>query len=360
MSTIFGAIAENDHERAFIITRGQELVWRVAQEWIARRNAEFALTVALFFEDTTEAFKQRYKRPGAGYMQRRGAQSQAGTIKATGSWDVSFPLEDFEIAIGWNDVDIAYMTPLELSNHVVTGMNGFVNTTRWEILHRLFDNVQGTFTDPIHGSLTPEPLANGDSVTYPPITGEPTSEATEDHYLESGYTAANISDTNNPIITMRDDLNHHTGGPTTGGENIIVFANSAQRAQIEGLTNFTEVTDRFTAVGDNVDTLTALPTAPGITWGRSDGCWLQGWDFVPANYLLAVSLDEPAPLMKRVDPADTGLGNGDLMLVATDEQHPFTTSFWRARFGVGAGNRLNGVAMELGTGGSYTIPTAYD
>jgi hypothetical protein len=32
---------------------------------------------------------------------------------------------------------------------------------------------------------------------------------------------------------------------------------------------------------------------------------------------------------------------------------------WRTRFGVGVANRLNAVVMELGSGGTYTIPTGY-
>jgi hypothetical protein len=62
--------------------------------------------------------------------------------------------------------------------------------------------------------------------------------------------------------------------------------------------------------------------------------------------------------MERVDPADTGLTSG-LQLVAQDEEFPFMASFWRDRFGYAVGNRLNGVAFEYGTGGTYTEPTAY-
>ena len=239
-------------------------------------------------------------------------------------------------------------------------MNSYVNTYRNEILYRILNNTQGAFTDPNHGALTPEPLANGDTVTYPPVQGEPTTEATEDHYLESGYTAANISDTNNPLKTNVADLVHHFGGRTTGGENIITFCNSAQSDQLGGLTSFTDVPDNFIMVGDNVDVPTSLPFAPGRTIGRSDGSWVQEYDFIPANYLVTIHLEEPAPLMQRHDPLVTGLGVGDLMLVAEDERHPFTTSAWRARFGIGAGNRLNGVVMELGTDETYTIPTDYD
>jgi len=52
------------------------------------------------------------------------------------------------------------------------------------------------------------------------------------------------------------------------------------------------------------------------------------------------------------------LGDG-LQLVAKENAFPFEASFWRHRFGIGGGNRLNGVVLEFGTGGSYSIPAAY-
>ena len=60
----------------------------------------------------------------------------------------------------------------------------------------------------------------------------------------------------------------------------------------------------------------------------------------------------------REDPADTGLAGG-LNLVGEDEEFPFRNAFYSHRFGLGAGNRLNGVALEFGIGGTYTIPTGY-
>jgi hypothetical protein len=74
--------------------------------------------------------------------------------------------------------------------------------------------------------------------------------------------------------------------------------------------------------------------------------------------MLSVHLGVPKPLIRRIDPPDTGLGDG-LQLVANDAQFPFNDSVWRHRFGVGGGNRLNGVVMEVAAGGTYTVPTAY-
>jgi hypothetical protein len=194
-------------------------------------------------------------------------------------------------------------------------------------------------------------------VVYPPVIGTD-SEATDDHYLESGYAASAISDTNNPFVTIRDELEEHFGIPSDGS-NIVVFVNNAQTAKVEALTDFVEVGDRFVIPGDNVDQLTGLPAnLPGRVLGRVSGCWAVEWRWMPANYMTGIHMDAPRPIVARVDPADTGLGTG-LQLVEVDREYPLQKSHYRHRVGFGVGNRLNGVVMELGTGGTYTIPTAY-
>jgi hypothetical protein len=294
--------------------------------------------------------------PGGGRLQRRGGQAPSAAVRAYGGYDVAYPLEDFGAQFSGDDVSLAYMTVQDIDRHLDTIFIQDANTVRFEMLKAIFDNTQGTFVDPLHGSLSIEPLANGDTVTYPPVIGSET-EATEDHYLESSYAATAISDTNNPYLTIVDELEHHFQA-RTGGENIVVFCNNAESPETQALTEFDEVPDRFIRVGDNVDVPTGLPAVPGRILGRVSGAWAVEWRWCPANYMIGVYLEAPKPLKSRVDPADTGLTRG-LQLVARDERYPLESSHYRHRFGFGCGNRLNGVVMELGTGGTYTIPTAY-
>ncbi len=194
-------------------------------------------------------------------------------------------------------------------------------------------------------------------MVYPPVLGVQ-AEATENHLLESGYAASAISDTNNPYVTIRDELEEHFGAPTAGSD-IVVFINNAQRAKTEALTNFSEVEDRFVRLGTQTDqTNGSLPNVPGRILGRCDGVWVVEWRWIPSGWAVGIHLDSPKPLTIRVDPADTGLGSG-LQLVAKEADFPFMTSHWRDRFGVGVGNRLNAVVMEFGTGGTYTAPSGY-
>ncbi len=356
MSSIFAALGIEDTDRSFVNVIGQSVVYEATQQVLADHNAELAAAYAIFVQEETEDFKQRYKLPGGGYLERRGGLAKSGAARAYGKWDVAYPLEDFGRNLAASDVALAYMTMQELDLHLDSIFIQNVNTVRHELLAALLNNTQGTFDDPVNGSLSIEPLANGDAVVYPPVLGS-TTEAIEDHYLESGYLAANISDTNSPFPTIRDDLTHHFG-ISTGGEEIVAFINTAQRAKVEDLIDFNEVPASAVRPGAQTAVPTGWPQVPGRVLGHCSGCWVAEWPWIPADYIVAVYVTAPAPLKMRVDPADTGLPRG-LSLIVEDETYPLQYSRYRHRFGFGAGNRLNGVVMELGTGGTYTVPTGY-
>lgn len=357
MAGIFGVLGLNDTERVFANTVGQAVVYDGISQLVSRYNQELRRAIRTFVEEETDSFKERYKLPGGGRLQRRGGYAASGAVKAYGGYDVCFPLDDFGAQLADTDIAIAYMTIQDLDRHLDTIFAQDANTVRFELLKALLNNAQDTVTDPLHGSLTVEPLANGDTVTYPPVLGSET-EATENHYLESGYAASAIDDTHNPYVTIRDDLEHHFGADQGGG-NIACFINADERPETEALTEFDPLNDRFITPGDQTATLKNMPhNAPGRLLGRVNGVWVYEWRWVPSAYIIGLDLDAPAPLKMRVDPADTGLGTG-LQLVSEDEQYPLQSAHYRHRFGFGCGNRLNGVVMELGTGGTYSIPSGY-
>ncbi len=358
MSGIFGALNLSDTDRVFNATVGQQAIYDAVADYVAQYNADMEAAMSVFVERTTTDHTYRYKLPGNGYMQRRGQVAPVGAKKAAGEWDVAFPLEDFGDSLADDDITRAYMTVAELDRHVSSIVIGNRNTRRYEILRALFNSTAGTFVDQLWGSLTIQRLANGDSVTYPPVLGS-VSDATENHYLETGYAASSISDTNNPIATGVAELEEHFG-IATGVSRVVCFtAGGTQKTKLQALTNFVEVVNNAVTVGDQTATVSELPVGmPGRVLGYTDGAWVVEWPWIPANYLVFVHLDAPKPLIQRVDPVDTGIQPG-LQLVAKDAQYPFEQSYWRDRFGFGVGNRLNGVVIELGTGGTYTVPSGY-
>lgn len=362
MSGIYGVLGISDSDRVFLSTLGQSVVLDAVNQYLAAVNADIETAYGAFVERVTEDYKIRYKLPGGGRMQRGGftPQGRPAAVKATGEWDVAFPIESMQDAMGGDRISLAYMTVQDLERHLSTVRTRYINTRRFEMLKAMLNNTARTFTDPLWGALSVQPGANGDTVVYPPVLGSE-SEATETHYLETNYTVANISDTSNPAATAANELEEHFGAPTSGS-NIVMFAGKTLADKIaSALTEFVSVDDMGIKPGDDTATVVNSPRGiPGRLRGRcsESGVWLAEWRWVPDNYCINVHLDAPAPLLERVDPAYTNLPRG-LNLITRDDNFPFETSYYDARFGFGAGNRLNLVVLEFGTGGTYTIPTGY-
>jgi hypothetical protein len=356
MAGIFGLLGVNDTSREYVNVVGQRAVYDAATEYLTRANEDMAAFLNVFVEEMTEAHTERYYLPGGGMLAKRAKLATGPARKAAGYWDVAYPLEDYGEQLAYSDIDMAYMTLQDMQRHLDSILIADVNIVRWCVLHALLDDGGGaatTFVDERKGSLSIQPLANGDSVVYPPVLGSHT-EATEDHYAESGYASAAISDANNPLITLRDEIEEHFGQG-----NIVVFCNNAQTNKISDLTDFDPIDDEYVVPGANTAQVVGMPGVPGRIIGRSNNVWVSEWRWMPANYLFGLDLERPKPLKMRVDPADTGLGSG-LQLVANDVQYPLQAAHYRHRFGFGVGNRLNGAVLELGTGGTFTVPTDYD
>lgn len=358
MASIYGILGIADGERVMLNTIGQRVVFDAVTEYLANYNAEIQAALRVLVAERTSDHKRRFKLPGGGMLQRRGGQAESGAVKPLGEWDVAIPLDEYGAQVAWTRTTYAYMTTQDLARTMDAVRIQDLNTLRFEMMRALLNNTARSVTDPHWGGLTIQPLANGDAVTYPPVLGSQ-SDATENHYLESGYLAAAISNTNDPVVTAVNELQEHFGAPSGGG-NIAIFVNNAHVGQLAALTDFVEVPDSFVRAGSQTAVPESLPSGlPGRIVGRHNaGAWIVEWRQWPANYVFALDMDQPGPLLMREDPADTGLGTG-LQIVSTDQNYPFQQSHFTRRFGVGVGNRLNGVVIELGNGGTYTVPAGF-
>lgn len=362
MANLFGAIGLSESDRLFNGTLQQGVIYDATQQLIDIYNQDVAAATAIFVNGRTDRAKERYRLPAGGQMQLRGRSSNPGGVKASGSWDVGYPLFDFGDQLVADDVTLAYMSAAEYSLHLQGIFNRATNTYRFQLLKALLNNSSYTFSDEVLGDITVQPLANNDSTLYPPTLGG-SADATASMYAGSNYATSSISDTNNPVKTIVDALQARFGTPT-GGSNIAIFYNSAEHAKLSALTAFVPVQYQYTTPGANTATV-QIPGIPDIllrgSWevtGNCSGAVMCKWAFIPSGYIVGVHLDAPPPLIERVDPADTGLGAG-LQLVARDMDCPFDSAFWRYRFGLGCQNRLNGYALQLVASTSYTTPTAY-
>src|SRR3990167_8161758 len=246
MSAIFGLanLAAADYQ--YVNTAGEDVIYEATIEYTRMFTEQITRIEGVFIGGMTENHQERFKLPGTGRISRRVAGVRGPAVRAYGGWDVGFPLYDFEEAVVTDDVDFAYMTPGEYQNAIDTILNRYTEERRWQLFHAIFDDQAGsseTYADKNWGNITVVPLANGDTTTSPPVLGA-TTEATDDHYSESGYAAASITDTNNPLPTMRLELLEHFG-TTTGGDNVVVFCHHTETPYLEDLTDFDQVEDRF-------------------------------------------------------------------------------------------------------------------
>ncbi len=360
MSQIYGLLGIQDYEadRTFVNQVGQHIVYEAVQREINRINEELNGAIRVFVSETTEDFKRRYKLPGAGYMQLRSRIAPIGATKQTGGWDVAFPLLDYGDSIATDDVSVAYMSVRDLNVHLDSIQARSINTTRHAILQSLLNNTVWPFKDELNGDLNVQPLANQDGTVYPPVIGSD-AEAEDNHYLVSGYTTATISDANDPFPVIVDELAEHFG-QSAEGDNIVVFFGTGMTGKVEDLSDFEVVNDRYIQMGANANEVVGLPAnLPGVVKGRhAKGAWGVEWRRMPADYMLAIHMDVEAPLIERVDTAASGLERG-LQMVARNEAFPLEQSFYRMRRGFGAGNRLNGVVMQMKAPGAFDIPAAF-
>lgn len=357
VQTIPGILGIDDSERTYIEGVGQQSVWEATQEYVAMVNEDLARVTGLFIEKTTEDHKFRYYLPADGELQRVSKRGQAAERVVAGYWDVALPLEGFGDAVSWGRRDIAYMTLRDYQRAVEGVVLRAQNTLRKEIMRALLDSVGYTFSDEVRGDLSVVPLANGDAVLYPPVAGG-TTGATATHYAESGYATASITNTNNPIKTISRALRARFTSNGDRRRRVVLIASGAQD-YVEALADFEAVDDTNIQKGLNSDRVLNLPVSiPGEIIGYCNEAYVAVWDWMPANYMLGIDLQAEKPLQMRVDPAFTGLPRG-LALVSESSQFPITKSNWQWWMGLGVVNRLNGYVMELGTGGTYSVPSGY-
>jgi hypothetical protein len=339
----------------------QQLVYSAAQQYVQMANEQMMDAWNLLVEPTpTSIVKERYKLGMTGRMQKVSELGTGAPVTFKGEWDVAYELHNFHEPTAISDVDFAYMTGPELQLHVDGILTRARNAKRHEALYHLFNDTQKTFTDKRHGSLTIEPLANDDAVLYPPVEGSD-AEATENHYLGSAYLASAIDDTDNPYKTLADDLIHH-GMNETADIPIAFIINSAQATVTQALTNFVPYIPPQITPGQDTD-LVLLPNRniPGKIIGYILGMgWVSVWDWIPANYIVGVNMTVPQPFRMRIDPPETGLGTGMVVLLPEERNGVITFDSWRMRFGLGGANRLSAAVMDLSNADSdYDIPTAY-
>lgn len=363
MTDLYGALGIDPTDSAYIGDFGSRVIYDAIDDNFQLHADIINQASQCFIEEDTEQFKEKYTSESGGYMQRKSDRGRSGAVKPTGGWEVAYPLESFGDEMAIPKKKQAYMSIKELNKFVNTIIRREYNTRRLEMMRALFRNTTRSYEDEFlkAGALTVQPLANNDSVVYPPkVTAS--AGATDNHYLVTGYAASAISDTNNPLKTARLKLEGHYG-QVSGFGNCVTFINSAQSAKIEALASFTPLVDSKINPGDDTDILVwddELPMPPGRLIGRASGVFVFEWDLgIPENYALTLDLDAARPLKRRVHPERVGWPVG-LNLSTMTESDPLAGAAYESDYGFGVGDRRAAVVTFFDAGSSYTIPAIYN
>lgn len=320
----------------------------IAQSVAEHNRQVVALTGELV--DPTEAYKIRFRQPGAGTLQPLDDKGNPLPVREGAYYDVAFPIQGAGTAFGDNRVTRALMSVEEVNEHVLNSLYRDADWMKRHILAALFDNVAWTFTDKLYGALTIQPLANSDAVTYLKTNG---TTAADTHYLAQ---AAAIADATNPYSVIYTELMEH---PVNQGAEVVAYIPSNLVATTEALAAFLPVLDPNTVPGITNDRLggsTGLGMGQELL-GKVSKVWVVEWSNLPDNYIVAVARGTQKKVLRMREYPSASL-KGLFQETNNVDGNSLETRFIRYA-GFGALNRVGAVVYRIGNA-SYAIPTGYD
>lgn len=331
-----------------VTTLGVDTVNTAIDATLAEHNRQLAALNGLFVENIT-AFQKRYKQRGAKRLQPLDNAGRARPTKTAGYYDLGFPIISGGDAFGADYVTRVKMTVQELQDELASSLVADKRWNRDHLLGALFASTSYSFVDPLNGTLTVQPLANGDSVNYL-IENGTDAGTTDTHQLAQ---AAAIADGANPFPTIYTELTEH---PENAGE-VVAFVPTNLIAAVEALSLFIAVGDSAVQVGANTSRLVATLNVPvpGVLRGRVSKVWIVEWAALPDNYIIATTTGGSRPIAMREDEEPELRG---FKRVAERNDHPWYESQFLRRAGYGGYNRVGAVVMRIGNA-SYAVPTNY-
>lgn len=293
-----------------------------------------------------------FELPGTGSLQPLDEWGNPLPVVDDVVYTVGFPLRGGGTANGTNRISRRKMTTDDVA---MATLNAFTRDADWMMRHLLaaiFTNTSYTHTDD-EGTVTVQPLANGDTVAYPLKSGQ---SATDTHYKAQ---AAGIADATNPYTDIHDELAEHPSNMVGENTPIIALIPRNLKAATQNLASFDRIASQIVTPGVQ----TAVPTAQASSIGAvgetvgvvGDNVIIRVWDRMPNDYIIAYA-PAAGPFVGMRQHESTEL-QGLFM-----ESHNVDGNSQVMRFlrfaGFGVMNRVAAVVYRIGNG-SYAIPTGF-
>jgi hypothetical protein len=326
-----------------------DVTYAAVQESIDEYQREINALMDALVQRTTD-WKRRYILPSGGTLQPLDEWGNPLPVQPSGSYDVAFPIQGGGTAWGDDRVSRALMNVGEANANTLMVQAQDVDWLARHMLAALFTNTTWTYTDKEHGSLTIQPLANSDSVTYVRKGG---SSSTDSHYLAEANAIDDGAD--NPFPIIEAELSEH---PSNSGD-IIVYVPTNLVASIRALATFRPANDPNLDVGTGVTTFSGSEV---IGFGdkflgyEDSGVKIVEWKRLPNNYMIAISSGADPILAMREYPAPELQGLFPEFQDVDGNRH--LNKFIRYA-GFGVQNRVGALVYYVGVSDTYAIPTGY-
>lgn len=354
---IYGFQGLSDLYSERVLTVGTARVYDAVRESLAEYT-RIAMGLLDVVAAPTTVAQEQIELPGSGTLQPLDEWGNPLPVQPSGSYQVAYPLQGGGTAFGSNRVSRAMMTVEEVARLTMDAMQ---RDKDWLIRHALaalFTNTTWTFVDKVGangskglGSITIQPLANGDAVLYNRVGGVAASVDT--HHLAQ---ANAIGNNDNPFPTIKAELDEH---PSNRGPYVAYIASDLV-ATATALTEFVEVSDPDIRLGSGSDvvvgnTAAILGFGTEVLGKTKSGVWLVEAPVLPSTYIIAVAAGAD-PVLRMREYAAPELA-GLFLETHSDDGNSEANRFIRYA-GFGVRNRVGAVVMRIGNA-SYAIPTGY-
>lgn len=355
MTIAYGFIGLEHLFQTRVSEAGVTRIWEAIQESAAEHSRVVQAMLSTLVV-TTEVAQEQIELGNSGILQPLDEWGNPLPVKPSGKYQVAYPIKGGGTAWGDNRVSRALLTVEEANRNTVEAQNADANWLIYHLLAAVLDNTSYTFEDKAQGSMkglgtiTIQPLANNDAVTYNLIGG---GSQTDNHYLGQ---ANAISDTDNPYPTIYAELKEHPSN--SARPNVVSYVATNLVEATKGLTGFVEVDDVNIVKGANSDRIVG-EIARGFgddVIGRVDNNWIVEWSRLPSSYIFSHAT-EGGPILKwREYPAAQLKG-------LFPESHSPDGNLQIQRLlrygGAGVYNRVGACVTYIGNA-TYQIPSGYN
>jgi hypothetical protein len=340
------------------LTNGGQLIRDAVVQSAAEYSRQANSIMSILATRTTQG-KEKYQLTDSATLQPLDEWGNPKPRRSFGSYDVAYPIQGGGDAWGDNRVSRALMTVEQANDFTLSAMKADAD---WLIRHALgaiFGNAAWTFDDQGLGmaggglgTLSIQPLASGDSVTYVKRNG---IAATDNHYYAQ---AAAIADGTNPFPGLVTELEEHPGN----GTGVAFYVPTNLVSAVTGLAEFTNVGDPNVTLGSaspvlNSDGASALGFGDKVLgYLKSSRAWVVEYSRLPDSYLLGLPLNPTGTVLKMREYDAPALQGFFPEFHSPDGNLQINRMIRYAGFGVS--NRVGAVAGLIGNG-TYSAPTGF-